>query len=583
MMVSDRVLPTSQSTDLPTFTIFSEGRELPGTVNIISIAVNKTINRIPTARITFKDGDAAKEDFPLSNGDALLPGKEIEITAGYHNDNETIFQGVVVKHSIRVGSNRNTYLTIECKDKTYRMSVGRKNRYFTNTKDSEAIAEIIQPYNLANQVELTDSQHRELVQYNTSDWDFIVARAEINGKLVIVDDGQIAIAKPDFSAESVVRLIYGATIESIEATLDATHQHTNVNCVAWNPANQEVVESEAAALSITEAGNLTAAALAGVVSDDTRRYQHPGNLPTEELQNWATAQKLKNVLGKIRGVVKCKGLPQVKPGKIIELAGVGDRFNGKVLVSGVRHELSDGNWEMNVQFGLSPDLFVSEHDVTDLPAGGLLPAVNGLQIGVVSQLQNDPDGEDRVLVKMPVVDDDAEGTWARVASLDAGDNRGAFFRPEIGDEVVLGFLDDDPRKAVILGMLNSSKKPAPVTATDENHEKGFYTRDKLKLVFNDELKSIRLETPKGYVLQLSEDAGSILIQDEHNNKIEMKSDGIFIESAKDIQMKATGNIKIEGVNVQVSANSTLQATGNTGAELSASGTTVIKGYPVMIN
>ena len=37
---------------------------------------------------------------------------------------------------------------------------------------------------------------------------------------------------------------------------------------------------------------------------------------------------------------------------------------------------------------------------------------------------------------------------------DAGENRGSFWRPEIGDEVVLGFLNSDPRDAIILGMLN---------------------------------------------------------------------------------------------------------------------------------
>lgn len=582
-MANDRLLPTSQSTDLPSFTIVADGSELPGTVNAIAVLVNKTINRIPFARIVFKDGDAASEDFSLSNSDALRPGKEIEITAGYHNDNEIIFQGVVVKQSIRVGSNRSTYLTIECKDKVYRMSVGRKNRYFTDTTDSEAIADLIEPYNLENEVESTDVQHRELVQYNTSDWDFMVSRAEVNGKLVLANDGKITITKPNFTADPVVKLTYGANIHSLEATLDATHQHSTVTCTAWNPANQELVESEAAALDVQEAGNLTSADLSGVVSDESRRYQHTGHLPAQELQSWATAQTLKNVLAKIRGVVKSEGLPQVKPGSIIELAGVGDRFNGKVLVSGVRHELSDGNWEMDIQFGLSPDLFAQEYNVVDLPAAGLLPAVNGLQIGVVSQLQDDPDGEDRVLVKMPVVDPEAEGTWARVASLDAGENRGAFFRPEIGDEVVLGFLNDDPRQPIILGMFNSSNKPAPITASDDNPEKGFYTRDQLKLVFNDDQKSIRLETPKGYVLQLSENDGSILIQDEHNNKVELKSDGIAIESAGDIQIKASGDIKMEGANIQVSAKANFKATGRGGAELSSSSTTNVKGSLVNIN
>jgi len=582
-MSSDRVLPTGQAADLPEFTIFSDGTELPGTANVISVLVDKTVNKIPLARVVFKDGDASSESFQLSGGEQLVPGKEIEITAGYHNDMGTIFKGVIVKQSIRVKSAGNADLVIDCKDTAYRMTISRKNKYFSNVTDGDAIEELIGAHNLEKDVEATDVQHLELVQYNTSDWDFIVSRSELNGKLVIVDDGKVTVKKPDFSQEPVVTLTYGANILNFDATLDATHQHGTVNCSAWNHASQEMVENEAAAPDVEEAGNLASGSLSGLVSDSTSSSRHTGNIPTEELQAWADALKLKNVLSRIRGVVTCTGLPQVKPGNIIQLDGFGDRFSGKVYVSGVRHQLNDGSWEMDTQFGLRPELFTKEQDVTETAAAGLLPAVNGLQIGIVSQLQDDPDGEHRVLVKMPVVDPEAEGTWARVASLDAGENRGAFFRPEIGDEVVLGFLDDDPRDAVILGMLNSSSKPAPVTASDDNHEKGFYTRDELKLVFNDDLKSIRCETPSGNVLQLSEDEGAILIEDENGNKVELNSEGIAIESAGDITIKANGDIKMEGANIEASANSSLSLRGSSGAEFSSSGTTDVRGTMVNIN
>ena len=96
----------------------------------------------------------------------------------------------------------------------------------------------------------------------------------------------------------------------------------------------------------------------------------------------------------------------------------------------------------------------------------MLPAIGGLQIGVVSQLQDDPDGEDRILVQIPIIDNQEQGIWCRVSSLDAGDSRGAYFRPEIGDEVIVGFINEDPNDAVVLGMLHSSAKPAPITASD---------------------------------------------------------------------------------------------------------------------
>lgn len=614
-MADDRLLPTSQSTDLPTFQIFAGGQELPTTANAIAVIVTLAMNRIPTARLIFKDGDAAKEDFPLSNSGILIPGQEISISAGYHNDNDPIFKGIIVKQTIQVKSNQTTYLVVECKDRCYPLSLGRKSKYFPDTTDSEAIEEILQAYGLDSNVEATTVKHRKLVQYDASDWDFLVARSDANGQIVLVDSGKIAIAKPSFSSSSIVKLTYGANILSLDAVLDATYQPDTVTCLTWNPAQQAILESEAATPQVQEAGNLAAADLAGKVAPSSLRYTHAGSLSSDALQAWADAQKLRQVLSKIRGMARCKGLPQLKPGQVIELAGVGDRFTGKVFVSGVHHELSQGAWVMDVQFGLAPENFTETFEVTDQPAAGLLPAVHGLQIGVVSQLEGDPDGEQRILVTMPAIDPDAPGLWARVASLDAGNDRGAFFLPEVGDEVVLGFLNSDPSEAIVLGMLNSSKNPAPETAADANPIKGFYTREKLKLVFNDEKKIIRLETPKGYVLQLSEDEGAILVQDENQNKIQMNQDGISLESGKDIIIKdannntvklstdgitlesgkditikatggviiqATSDVKLEGMNVQFSANANFKASGNAGVELSSSAVTTIKGSSVTI-
>ncbi|MDZ7695056.1 MAG: type VI secretion system tip protein VgrG [Balneolaceae bacterium] len=323
--------------------------------------------------------------------------------------------------------------------------------------------------------------------------------------------------------------------------------------------------------------------LAGIVGGDNFSYRHSGQVLDTELQAWADAAMLKSRLAKIRGRVRCKGYPKIKPFDTLELSGIGDRFNGKVFVSGIHHQYSTDRWVTDVEFGLSPQWFYKEDDVTEKPASGLLPAVNGLQIGIVTQLQDDPDGEHRVLVKLPMVDAENEGIWTRVATLDAGEERGSFFRPEIGDEVIVGFINDDPRDAVILGMMNSSAKPAPAEASDDNHEKGFVTREELKLWFNDDKKSIQLETPKGNKILLSEDEGGITLEDENGNTVKMSSDGIALESAADITLKASGDVTIEGTNVEQKANAQFKAEGSAGAEVSSSGTAKLKGSIVQIN
>ncbi|HSF56048.1 MAG TPA: hypothetical protein VLA71_19990, partial [Algoriphagus sp.] len=152
-----------------------------------------------------------------------------------------------------------------------------------------------------------------------------------------------------------------------------------------------------------------------------------------------------------------------------------------------------------------------------------------------------------------------------------------------GDEVIVGFINEDPRDPVILGKLYSSAKPAPFTQNDDNHQKGIVTRSQLKLVFDDEKKSISIETPNGNKITLSDDEGSILLEDENGNKVTLSSDGISLDSAKDIILKASGDVKIEGTGIEIKASAQMKAEGGSGAEFSSSGSTKVKGSIVQIN
>ena len=273
------------------------------------------------------------------------------------------------------------------------------------------------------------------------------------------------------------------------------------------------------------------------------------------------------------------------------LQGLGDRFNGKAFVSAVRHDVAGGDWYTQVQFGLPPNWFAAtQTDILDTPAAGLLPGISGLQIGKVVQLENDPDGEDRILVKLPIIDPNAQGLWARAASLDAGAERGAFFRPEIDDEVIVGFINDDPRDAVVLGMLHSSAKPAPITAQDVNHEKGFTTRSKMHLHFHDQTKTITIDTPAGNSVKLDEAGMSITIQDQNGNKVVLSPSGIDIESPKNINIKAGINLSLSagatlsigGAQISAAAQGPIELSGAT-AKLAGSGIAEISGGLVKIN
>jgi len=137
-------------------------------------------------------------------------------------------------------------------------------------------------------------------------------------------------------------------------------------------------------------------------------------------------------------------------------------------------------------------------------------------------------------------------------------------------------VQDDPRSPVVLGMLHSSQNPAPFEAASDNNEKGFVSRNGIRLVFHEEQGAVTLQTPKGNAIILSDENNGILLEDQHGNRIEMNEKGITLSSKKDIKADAQSNCTL-------SAQQQLKAASNGNAQFSAGAIAEIKGSLVKIN
>lgn len=218
--------------------------------------------------------------------------------------------------------------------------------------------------------------------------------------------------------------------------------------------------------------------------------------------------------------------------------------------------------------------------------------MSGLRIGEVAGL-NDPETRGRVRVRF---DDNFDSeVWARVATLYATTT----LVPEIGDHVVVGFLDGPDGEPVVLGSLPSRNRPLPEPVTEHNDVKIIRSRNSIEIRIDDGAKSLTLRTPGGNSVTLDDAAKSVMLADQHGNRIEMGAAGITIASPKTIRLDATGeltltselksaitaqgDVTISGLNASVTANMAASVKGAASAELSASGQTTVRGAMVMIN
>jgi uncharacterized protein involved in type VI secretion and phage assembly len=187
--------------------------------------------------------------------------------------------------------------------------------------------------------------------------------------------------------------------------------------------------------------------------------------------------------------------------------------------------------------------------------------IYGVAVGVVTN-NKDPDGLGRVTVKFPWLAGEAESAWARVATLMAGKDRGAFFLPEVDDEVLVAFEHGDPTYPYVLGMLwNGTDTPPERNADGQNTKRLLKSRSGLTILLDD--------TAGAEKVQIADKEGqNAVVVDMAGKKISLTSSGdleitaaqgtitlkgqtVTPESTGAMDVKATGTLNVQGQTVNI--------------------------------
>jgi len=570
-------------------TIKLDGSIMSDRYGVTSIQVQHAINTISTAQLSFSGSiDVNTGDISITDSDDFNPGKKVEILAGYgEGDVKNIFKGIIVTHTLKLGPGTNFTLCIKCKHEAAAMNFAEKEQFFVQLSDRDIIKNITDGYGIACDTRQGIISNENLFQKNCTDWDFILSRCNHNGYVVTMDgDSGLLIDAPKLSDRAVLTIENGDSIIAFEAGLHAANQPVSVTASAWDDDTKTLVSVTAAELSMNEQGHIKATNLAAQMPGGVIKLLSPSPMTKESLQKWADSVLLRKRLSATRGNVSFIGNAGIKTGNIIELKGVGKKFNGKAFVSAVTHTIVAGEWTTAAVFGLD-DIAVSTYPVYQTATA----AIQGLQLATVIKIEQDPENRYRIQVAIPSASGAVNNAWAVMAHFNASNNSGAFFIPEIGDDVVLGYLGNDAGNPVILGSVYNRHHAAPYAAADVNNTRALVTRNQMKIEFNEEKKNISISTPAGNTILLSEDGKLVEFKDQNGNSITLSNDGIILNSVKDLKITASGaidiiantDLKIKGVNVIAEAAVAFAGKGNATAELSASGQTTVKGGMVMIN
>ena len=195
-----------------------------------------------------------------------------------------------------------------------------------------------------------------------------------------------------------------------------------------------------------------------------------------------------------------------------------------------------------------------DQEAVETPEPGI---VRGVSVATVVQNQ-DPEGLGRVKVRFPWRENPDESHWARMAVPMAGGDRGTWFLPEVGDEVLVACDAEKVEHPYVLGALwNGQQKPPQNNSDGKNDIRMIRSRGGHEIIFDDGAQGsidIHLKDKKRKVRL---DPDGITISDDSGNQMEIKS------TPGTITIKSNASISLQSktIDIKADASMTLQATG----------------------
>ncbi len=178
--------------------------------------------------------------------------------------------------------------------------------------------------------------------------------------------------------------------------------------------------------------------------------------------------------------------------------------------------------------------------------GEVLDTYYGLYAGIVED-NKDPEDRGRVRVKLEWISSDFTTEWANVAQIYAGDGYGAYWIPEVEDQVIVAFMRGQLSLPIVLGSIYSQRAMPKLVRSGSSDPKYFRTRGGHMLLMEDG-PGRKIE-----LIDASRD-NSVVIDTEANS--------ITVKSGGDVTIEAAGSLVLKGNDVTIKAAGTVTVSGS---------------------
>jgi phage protein D len=486
-------------------------------------------------------------------------------------------------------------------DLSHRLHRGRRTEVYKDVLYSDVATKIAGRAGLGGGTIDTPSMsvRPHVMQWNTSDWDFLNRLADevgfevdlVDGKLCFVarppaSDAPAAARSPDTNDPRQVTL---EKVSSFRCVVSGAQQVGDVEVRGWDPVAKGPIVGTAPAAATTAELSTTPATVAGLLKGGTLSSVDGlyANQSDAEGAASAIAERIGGAFGTFEGTTI--GNPALRAGVAVSLGIAGETLEGKYTLSATRHVFDEDGYHTWFASTGSEDaslLGLAASAPEQRLGEGVVPAV-------VSDVR-DPDKLGRVKVTFPWLSSNNESGWARITQPWVGKDYGAVFVPEVKDEVLVAFEQGDfARPYVVGGLYNGQDKPVTgdtplvddgagtvnvrrmasrkkhaIELVDKFGGEGIFVRT------GDGKAKVELDVANTSILVSSD--GSVTISGAKDVKVTSTGGSTEISGAKGLTLSsASGDVEIGGRAVKVNAKGQM--------DLKATGVAVLQGQVVKIN
>lgn len=534
-------------------------------------------------------------------------GKRVNIGLDFQTDDRLVqsllpdyFNGIIT--SINLSRQSGTaQLVVYGQSPTIVADDGLNTRSFTDKNLQEIVDEVLSPYK--SKFPSTPEVHPKtftsslpyVVQYKESNFSFIARLANRYGEWFFYDGLNLFFGQP--VGDKAIPLDFGETgLSYFDLSVRAIP--TKFELRGYDYTKHATFKEEAPLNSATN--NLGKEVL------DITTGQVFSQTPSLPVNTYLDKVEFKNLIERreqvaVDEIVVMHGSsrnPKLKIGAKIEVKDTKINENyGIFTITSLTHDIGQGGDYLN-HFEAIPEE-VKTAPLSSMPE----PPFCETQLAKVTDV-DDEKGLGRIKVKFPWQEGSEEKSpWIRVASPYTGKDKGFYIIPEVDDQVLVAFENNNPDKPYVLtGMYNGEAKPEWFDA--KNRYKGFKSKGGNKWKFDDNAKNISIHAPssilmtagstisirsgkknddssivmkegKEITVKTNGKADSIITVDAGDGTVHIIAKKIVIEAAESIELNSQKEIKANGM---AAIDVTSQVIG-----VNASGALNMAGNPINLN